>query len=204
MWGWTGINSNCVSTPTKTASRTSYPADMVGRVDPGRIAVVLKGDLNMTERDRLRLRASRVAYDLPTGGRHSWPGLRCHHRLGQNHLRKGVATGALPSWAPPGALKGSSPASAPARVHSQSTLTVALGLPIKHSLSPSAPSNSARRINGMLQPRRLGVRSRSANLRRHASELSEAPDFGPISEPPLSPVAQAGARRNAKAKGNCE
>lgn len=128
--------------PARTAIRTSYPAEMVGSADGGRIAVGLKADLNMTDRDRLRLRvagglrpADRRSTQLagatmpPSSWAKSPTGGRGHRRPAQ--------------LAPGGALKGSSPASAPARVHSQSTLTVALGLPIKHSLSPSPPSNSS-------------------------------------------------------------
>jgi N-acyl-D-amino-acid deacylase len=48
---------------------TSAPARVAGLADRGRIAVGYKGDVNVIDRDALRLHKPTVVYDLPAGGR---------------------------------------------------------------------------------------------------------------------------------------
>ncbi|AYJ84861.1 D-aminoacylase (plasmid) [Sphingomonas paeninsulae] len=78
---------------------TVDPANLVGLTDRGRIAVGLKGDLNVIDHQKLRLYSPEVCYDLPAGGR------RLHQRAegyrwtivsGEPIFKNGQATGKLP------------------------------------------------------------------------------------------------------------
>ena len=78
---------------------TSDTAAAAGLGDRGRLAVGLKGDLNVIDWDKVDFGRPYVAKDLPAGGRRllqNAEGYRATVVSGQATYRDGAATGALP------------------------------------------------------------------------------------------------------------
>jgi N-acyl-D-aspartate/D-glutamate deacylase len=78
---------------------TADNAHAIGLRDRGVLAVGRKADLNLIDYDRLRLRAPRIQYDLPAGGKRltqRTEGFRATIVSGQVVYRDGEASGALP------------------------------------------------------------------------------------------------------------
>ncbi len=88
-----------ISWPEAVGMLARAPARAVGLCDRGEIAVGMKADLNVIDRDRLRLHAPRVVFDLPAGGRRlvqEADGYEATLVSGIVTYRRGEATGALP------------------------------------------------------------------------------------------------------------
>jgi len=84
---------------TVVKMQTSTSAALAGLADRGRIAVGLRGDLNLIDYDRLSLDLPTVSHDLPAGGRRltqTARGYRATLVAGQVTYRDGAPTGALP------------------------------------------------------------------------------------------------------------
>jgi len=78
---------------------TREPAETVGLLDRGLLKRGYKGDLNLIDMDKLRLRRPEVTYDLPAGGRRLMQqaeGFVATIVSGTVTYRDGSATGALP------------------------------------------------------------------------------------------------------------
>jgi len=81
------------------AAAVCTTAALAGLADRGRIAVGLRGDLNLIDYDRLALDLPTVSHDLPAGGRRltqTARGYRATLVAGQVTYRDGAPTGALP------------------------------------------------------------------------------------------------------------
>lgn len=85
--------------PQVIKSLTADTAELVGLTDRGRIAVGMKGDLNVIDYQRLHLMAPEVMWDLPGGGRRVHQGAvgyRWTIVSGVTIMRDGQPTAALP------------------------------------------------------------------------------------------------------------
>lgn len=90
------------------AAQTADTAALVGLADRGRLAPGLRADVNVIDYDRLRLKAPRIAYDLPAGGRRLLQGAEGYVATivaGEAVYRDGEPTGALPGRLVRGARK---------------------------------------------------------------------------------------------------
>ncbi len=79
--------------------QTSDTARAVGLMDRGVIAPGMKADLNVIDFDRLRVKAPKMAFDLPAGGKRLLQGADGYNATivsGEVVYRDGAATGALP------------------------------------------------------------------------------------------------------------
>jgi N-acyl-D-aspartate/D-glutamate deacylase len=85
--------------PYLVKRQTSDTARAVGLMDRGTIAVGKKGDLNVIDFDKLQVKAPRMAFDLPAGGKRLLQGAEGYVATivsGEVVYRDGEATGALP------------------------------------------------------------------------------------------------------------
>jgi len=85
--------------PGLVRAMTSKPAAMLGLSDRGRIAPGLKADLNVIDFDRLKLKAPRMVWDLPSAGRRltqEASGYVATFVSGEAIQRNGAATDARP------------------------------------------------------------------------------------------------------------
>ncbi len=79
--------------------QTADTARAVGLHDRGVIAPGMKADLNVIDFDRLRVKAPRMAFDLPAGGKRLLQGAEGYVATivsGEIVYRNGEPTGALP------------------------------------------------------------------------------------------------------------
>jgi len=86
-------------TSSAIAAITREPAELVGMSDRGLVAEGCIADINLIDREALRLHAPRVRYDLPAGGRRltqAASGYRLTIKRGVVTYREGEPTGALP------------------------------------------------------------------------------------------------------------
>lgn len=98
-----------VELPDAIRMLTRDPAEAVGFLDRGVVAVGYKADLNVIDIDSLHLYAPRPAWDLPAGGRRlrqRADGYRATVVSGVVTYREGEATGALPGRLVRGAQEG--------------------------------------------------------------------------------------------------
>jgi N-acyl-D-aspartate/D-glutamate deacylase len=85
--------------PTVVKWQTQDTAAAVGLHDRGVLLPGFKGDVNIIDFDRLRLRAPQIVHDLPAGGRRLSQKAEGYHAIvvsGVITYRDGMATGALP------------------------------------------------------------------------------------------------------------
>jgi N-acyl-D-aspartate/D-glutamate deacylase len=98
-WGRERKRGNRIALPWLVRWITGATAELAGLLDRGRIAVGMKGDLNVIDFDKLGLGYPYLAYDLPLGGRRFMQkssGYVATYLNGICTYRDGEPTGALP------------------------------------------------------------------------------------------------------------